>query len=153
MYYGSDNMIMVMCPKCGQQYELGKKHACKLNKHMKKLNNNFDSQADKIIHSKEWKKLRRQILERDHFLCQRCLKKYNYYNADNLTVHHIIARIHDPEMGFNPKNLVTLCRTCNNQLGVQDKLDFNWNAEEANKNFENREGVLTWLVEKENPQH
>ena len=75
-------MIMVMCPKCGKQYELGTKHTCKVNKHMKKLDYNFDSQADEIIHSKEWKKLRMQILERDHFLCQRCLKKYHYYNRD-----------------------------------------------------------------------
>jgi len=130
-------MITTICPICGEKYELGTNHRCKTkNKHIKKLDSNNKTRSEEIIHSIKWKKFRKRILRRDHFLCQRCLIKYNFYNADNLTVHHIIARIHSPELSFEPNNLITLCQTCNSQLGVKDKLDFKWDAVKANEHFE-----------------
>lgn len=128
-------MITAICSKCGERYEVGAKHVCKKQKNITYLNFNNESRADDIIHSRKWKKLRLKVLQRDKYLCQRCLLKYHHYNADRLTVHHIIARIHSPELGFSPRNLITLCQTCNNQLGTQDYLDFDWNAEEVNKDL------------------
>jgi len=51
-----------------------------------------------------WRRIRKAILERDNYTCQRCGAK------NNLTVHHIL-----PYREFKnneERNLVTLCRSC-----------------------------------------
>lgn len=71
-----------------------------------------------------WTKLRTKILKRDGYLCQRCLYKYNVLNSNELQAHHIRSRKHFPELVFEETNIMTLCGTCNRQLGTSDKLDF-----------------------------
>lgn len=39
-------------------------------------------------------------------------------------MHHIKSRKNFPELMFDDENLITLCKTCNLQLGTKDKLDF-----------------------------
>lgn len=71
-----------------------------------------------------WTKLRRHILKRDNFLCQRCLHKYGLFNSNELQGHHIKSRKNFPELTFEERNIITLCKTCNLQLGTSDILDF-----------------------------
>lgn len=71
-----------------------------------------------------WTKLRKSILKRDNYLCQRCLYKYNNLNSNELQAHHIKSRKNHPELVFEEINILTLCKTCNLQLGTSDKLDF-----------------------------
>lgn len=90
----------------------------------------YISDKDDLIHSARWRKKRLQIIKRDHYLCQRCLIKYNILNSDQLTVHHIKSRKNHPELTFEDSNLLCLCDTCNKQLGTKDVLDFEVNVKD-----------------------
>lgn len=109
------------CYKCKTNVEKGTKHYCSKDK--KKV-------KDKEIHSYRWQKKREFIINLDGGYCQRCFVKYGDVNTSDLTVHHIKSREHYPELTYEDSNLVTVCMTCNNQLGTKDKLDFNWSREE-----------------------
>lgn len=87
------------------------------------------------IMSYKWKKFRKFILERDDHMCQRCYTKYGIINGDELQAHHIKSRINYPELMYDENNVITVCKTCNLQLGTSDKLDFEW---QNDKNVEMR---------------
>ena len=114
-----------ICSRCGKIVSENGQCSCKPAPTIKY--NNF-SKSDDIIHTKEWRKKRKQILERDRHLCQRCLIKYNILNTSQPTVHHIKSRKNHPELAFEDSNLMCLCDTCNKQLGTKDKLDFEWSG-------------------------
>ena len=56
-------------------------------------------------------KIKREVLERDHYRCRVCgkgsEKRKKRKKASGLVVHHII-----PDGPSTPDNLITLCRTC-----------------------------------------
>lgn len=84
----------------------------------------------KFLNSTRWKKLRLVIIERDNYHCQRCLQKYGIVETERLEVHHIKSRKDFPELRWETDNLITLCKTCNNQLGTANKLDFDYEIRE-----------------------
>ena len=57
-----------------------------------------------------WKRLRIQALNRDHWLCQECLRKGMINTAEE--VHHIKPLEDFPELGLCLDNLESLCRDC-----------------------------------------
>ena len=81
---------------------------------------------DKSLNTTRWRKLREYIIRRDGGYCQRCWIKYGVITDTCLEVNHIKSRLHYPEFTWDEDNLVTLCCTCNRQMGTSDKLDFNW---------------------------
>ena len=83
----------------------------------------------KPIMSKRWQKFRLHIIERDRRKCMRCYIKYGIINGENLQVHHIKPRIHFPEKIFDEDNVITVCKTCNIQLGLEG-IDFEWEPPE-----------------------
>ena len=111
-----------ICSRCGKFINEGTKCSC-APAIQPKYNNKFSSKDD-IIHTQRWRNKRLEIIKRDNFLCQRCLLKYNILNSEQLTVHHIKSRKNYPELAFDNDNLICLCDTCNKQLGTKDKLDF-----------------------------
>lgn len=111
-----------ICSRCGKFINEGTKCSC-APAIQPKYNNKFSSKDD-IIHTQRWRNKRLEIIKRDNFLCQRCLLKYNILNSEQLTVHHIKSRKNYPELAFDNNNLICLCDTCNKQLGTKDKLDF-----------------------------
>lgn len=64
--------------------------------------------------SQAWKNTRDIIMQRDHYLCQDCLKQNKLTAAEE--VHHINEltpeNIQDPEVTLNSENLISLCREC-----------------------------------------
>ncbi|MGX5541505.1 HNH endonuclease [Bacillus wiedmannii] len=89
------------------------------------------SEVDKLRNSDRWKrKTRPRIINRDDGLCQRCLIKYNIINSDDLQIHHIKSAVNHIELFFLDSNLITLCKTCNLQLGTKDELDFDYETPE-----------------------
>ena len=60
-----------------------------------------------------WKKKSIQIMERDKFLCQLCLRNYpgtvNRFNSVGLSVHHNVPLSEDKSLGLDDSNLITLC--------------------------------------------
>ena len=74
------------------------------------------SHTDKFYHSSEWKKLRKEILDRDKFKCQFYLGRWNdgVHFPDKIklipanTVHHIISIKERPDLCLDKDNLVSL---------------------------------------------
>lgn len=62
---------------------------------------------------KRWKMKRKQILKRDRFLCQHCLRYGR--RVDATTVHHIKELEKYPELAYTDSNLVSLCDACHNK--------------------------------------
>ena len=50
-----------------------------------------------------------EIRERDHYLCQWCLKRKNKLTHERLSVHHIVPIEEDEALSFEDENLITLC--------------------------------------------
>jgi 5-methylcytosine-specific restriction enzyme A len=68
---------------------------------------------DKFRWSRQWANKRKQINERDRYLCQLCLRKLHHtetqYNFTNIEVHHIIPLVEDFNKRLDDDNLVCLC--------------------------------------------
>lgn len=56
--------------------------------------------------SKQWQSLRKQVLERDHYVCQYCGK------PNSKTVDHVIPIEFDSKLQADTANLATICRDC-----------------------------------------
>ncbi|MDP5274341.1 HNH endonuclease signature motif containing protein [Chengkuizengella axinellae] len=54
------------------------------------------------------------VLQRDSYLCQRCLRMDRLTQAN--IVHHIKELEDYPELALDPNNLESVCATCHNQL-------------------------------------
>lgn len=63
--------------------------------------------------SKSWGIRRMEILKRDKWLCQECLRK-DIMRETNI-VHHISSDIFYPEICLDPKNLITVCIDCHKE--------------------------------------
>lgn len=64
-----------------------------------------------------WRRLRRQALERDHYLCQECLRHRRFTKATE--VHHKKPVEKYPELALELDNLESLCWTCHEQTKVR----------------------------------
>lgn len=71
--------------------------------------------ADDTLKTPQWKATRSRVMERDNFCCRLCLLR-NYVETRTLQVHHIHKRVDRPDLTFNESNLVTLCRTCHEEV-------------------------------------
>lgn len=67
----------------------------------------------KFYKTKEWSNKRKQILERDHYECQKCRNKGKYSNAD--CIHHIKHLKDYPMLALEDSNLISLCNQCHNE--------------------------------------
>ncbi|MGW7926222.1 HNH endonuclease [Staphylococcus xylosus] len=74
-----------------------------------------DSKYTKFYQSTNWRKKRKQILLRDNYMCQECVK-YGTISTDNLIVHHKKEIKKDWENRLKESNLVTICTACHNRL-------------------------------------
>lgn len=91
-----------LCDKCKSKYIKDKKQGLK------------NKDAERHIKSSRWKKVREQILLRDK-CCILCLKR-GIFEHRQLQVHHIIKRADDISLAYEPSNLITLCRTCHDEV-------------------------------------
>lgn len=112
---------------CGRFVEYTATCVCKEKKNRNKYQRNYyekNKELLKPLSSTRWRKLRSLIIKRDNGHCQRCLSKFKIITSSNLQVHHIKPRIDFPELMFEESNLITVCKTCNLNLGVSGELDF-----------------------------
>ncbi|MDF2015554.1 HNH endonuclease [Priestia megaterium] len=79
---------------------------------------------------RKFQKLRKSIIIRDEYHCQRCMTVYGQLVMEDLECHHIKSFRDYPELAYDKTNLITVCRRCNLDLGNSNKLDFNWIAPE-----------------------
>lgn len=66
-----------------------------------------------------WLRLRQQALERDHHLCQECLKNKRFTPATE--VHHIKPAEEYPELALTLENLKSLCWACHEKTKIRAK--------------------------------
>lgn len=131
--------MMKKCSYCHKWYDEDEEHECNEKIDSRKQYNrkrqykfaeeHKDTQGYKLIHSSKWKKFRRRIIASDGGYCQRCKIKYGTYTFDNLEVHHIKPRNTHPELMFEEDNVITVCKTCNAELGLEG-IDFEWNPKD-----------------------
>jgi len=83
------------------------------------VRNREDREYRKIYQSTRWRKLRKQILLRDDYLCQNCLNNGIYKHAD--VVDHIVELRDDITKAFDINNLQSLCHSCHNEKTILEK--------------------------------
>jgi len=112
-------MIKTRCIKCRKEIEYGKSYcdSCtsKKIKEDKKFNRVDTKVADKLLKTGMWSSLREKILLRDNGMCVLCFRR-GYIEQHRLEVHHIIKRTVCLEKAFDADNLVTVCKTCHEEL-------------------------------------
>jgi 5-methylcytosine-specific restriction endonuclease McrA len=101
----------------------------------KRTKSKDERERNKELTTKRWSKFRQRIIDRDGGHCQRCLIKYNIINSDKLQVYHLKPRIKYPELMYEQTNCLTLCATCNQQLGTAEQLDFDCELSELEYEF------------------
>lgn len=71
---------------------------------------------DKFYHSSAWKRVRKQVLDRDHHECMWCKKQGRVTTAKTATleIDHIKELQYYPDLALEPSNLRTLCHDCHN---------------------------------------
>ncbi|PTK63367.1 endonuclease [Staphylococcus haemolyticus] len=78
-------------------------------------NTRYNDKYMEFYHSKEWRNKRKQVLLRDKYLCQSCLRK-GYVNpvkkGQRFYVHHIVELKDDWEKRLDMNNLETVCAEC-----------------------------------------
>lgn len=70
----------------------------------------YDKKADPFYLSRSWRRLRLEVLQRDHYLCQRCGRRAA------TVVHHIIPVKERPDLKRELSNLESVCDACHNAL-------------------------------------
>lgn len=78
--------------------------------HITRYRNSIKAEQNKFYHSKEWRTLRKVVLNRDLNLCQYC-KTLGKLTPGSV-VDHILPIERFPEEMRNGKNLITCCRDC-----------------------------------------
>jgi len=73
-----------------------------------------------------WKKLRKQALIRDKYLCQSCLENNRITQAQE--VHHVLPVESHPELQLTLDNLQSLCRPCHEQTKEKTKVKTKFRA-------------------------
>lgn len=105
------------CSKCRTLISYGERFCDKCKTATNKENK--ESLKNKVVESttksSRWKALRRQILLRDK-MCLLCWNRDRFINMKGLQVHHIVKRVDDETLIYEPNNLVTLCRNCHEEM-------------------------------------
>lgn len=72
-----------------------------------------------FYHTTAWRSLRVVALQRDHYLCQNCLRNNRITPATE--VHHIQPLEEHPELSLTLSNLQSLCWDCHEQTKKHGK--------------------------------
>lgn len=128
----ANHMRAKVCHSCSKIIELGTVCECKKNRNNYQKNYYQKNKSQlKDLHSVRWRKLRTHVLNRDGNLCIRCLYKFDVVTKKQLQAHHIKSRLDFPELTFDESNIVCVCKQCNLELGITNKLDFDYEINKA----------------------
>lgn len=78
--------------------------------------------------TRRWERLRRRVLRRDGYMCQRCRRFGKATPA--VTVHHIKHADEHPELAWDIDNLVSLCTACHNKEHPEKAVRRSWPSAE-----------------------
>lgn len=85
----------------------------------------------KLYNSARWKKVRKQVLQRDFYICQICRKE------NSKVCHHIVElneqNISDASIATNINNIITVCNQCHDEIHSRnnrhEKRDYYFDAD------------------------
>lgn len=107
------------CRNCRTLIDYGNTYCSKCEEKIKKQRKRYTTErvkeADKYTKSATWKSLRSEIIRRDKGCCVLCLLR-GKIEYRQLQVHHIVKRVDDISLAYERSNLVTLCRTCHEEV-------------------------------------
>lgn len=89
-------------------------------------------ERNQFYNSSEWRSLRTQALERDHYECVWC-REEGKVTTENLEVDHIKELEFYPEFALDLDNLRTLCKECHNKR--HNRFQFRKSQKMMDKNF------------------
>ena len=108
LFYGVIRVLR-SCRYCGRIHDI--KYICP--KKPKKKRKQYDTEAVEFRRTNAWKKKSLDIRERDHYLCQVCIRAaymtYRPLTHHDISVHHIIPISEDKDLALDDENLITLC--------------------------------------------
>lgn len=97
------------------EYQHERERNRRLNAKRYNTNTRYNDKYMEFYHSKEWRNKRKQVLLRDKYLCQSCLRK-GYVNpvkkGQRFYVHHIVELKDDWDRRLDLDNLETVCAKC-----------------------------------------
>ena len=99
--------MLKSCKYCGKihdsKFDCGKKP---IRKKIRTMQNSFRG-------TQLWRRKSEEIRERDHYLCQICIRELygtrRKYNSENIEAHHIIPLADDYDRRLDNDNLISLC--------------------------------------------
>ena len=79
----------------------------------------YDKKPDPFYKSRAWRQLRREALQRDHYLCQDCMaakaRGEMIRPRAATVVHHMQPVELRPDLSLDLDNLISLCDPCHNK--------------------------------------
>lgn len=119
LFYKRGRDMKTRCGNCRTLTDYGRTYCLKCEEKIKKSRKKNLSEkvevADKFTKTATWKSLRREIIRRDNNCCVLCFVR-GKIEYRQLQVHHIIKRVDNLELAYEPNNLVTVCRTCHEEV-------------------------------------
>lgn len=107
------------CSGCRALIDYGNSYCPKCEDRIKKKKKQYTTEkvkeADKYTKTATWQSLRKEIIIRDKGCCVLCLQR-GRIEYRQLQVHHIVKRVDDITLAYERSNLVTLCRTCHEEV-------------------------------------
>lgn len=106
--------MLFTCPYCGRIHD--KKHDCgKRPARLARHGSRIDDREAEFRRTEAWKRKSIRIRERDHYLCQVCLRGlYQFSDGspltyDGVSVHHAVPLTQAWDARLSDDNLLTLC--------------------------------------------
>lgn len=104
------------CRQCRKLIEYGNTFCddCKSKVTKERKKGLKDKNVEATTKNSRWKALRLKIIQRDK-CCILCLRR-GFIEYRTLQVHHLVKRVEDTSLIYEPSNLVTVCRECHEEL-------------------------------------
>ena len=107
------------CRNCSTKIDYGNTYCSRCEEKVKKQRKQYTTdrvkEADKYTKTATWQSLRKEIIIRDNGCCVLCLLR-GKIEYRQLQVHHIVKRVDNLSLAYDRNNLITLCRTCHEEV-------------------------------------
>ena len=103
--------MLISCARCGKIHKPGE---CSIVPEKKKSYKKKINEADEFRRTAQWQRKRKEILERDKYLCRVCLSGKHPIgtrpiNTEKIQVHHIEPIVKAWKKRLDDDNLISLC--------------------------------------------
>lgn len=99
---------LIKCSYCNKIHDKYEDCDAKL-KHKQKHKQNYNEEYNKCYNSKNWKRVREEVLKENNYCCEICMQ-LGVANYKDIQVHHVIKIIDNEDLMFDKSNLIVVCR-------------------------------------------